>query len=153
MGVTAFLECYGSEEFDPASGGTGLFSTKGLLPPAWFLFFDATDFASVRSNHDGSTYSLLRRPASPAVARAHERLEALKPHITPELDAALHSFLAAVEKACAPHNPGVLVFNTHRFETEMRNFFAKQMMTTESSRPQSMKIDTREAKISLIPQG
>ncbi|TKC95844.1 hypothetical protein [Polyangium fumosum] len=124
MGVTAYLECYGSEDFDPASGGTGLFGTKGLLPPAWFLFFDAADFTSVRSKHDGSTYSLLRRPASQAAARAHERIEALKPHITPELDAVLRSFLAAVEKACTPCDLGepldhqrVLVFNTHRFES------------------------------------
>ncbi|MDI3288083.1 hypothetical protein [Polyangium sp. 15x6] len=85
----------------------------------------------MRSKHDGSTYSLLRRPAAPAAARARERLEALKPHITPELDAVLRSFLAAVEKACAPRGLGklldrqrVLVFNTHRFESTRAELIA-----------------------------
>ncbi|APR82038.1 Hypothetical protein A7982_07387 [Minicystis rosea] len=123
MGVTAYLERHDSESFDPASDGELLFETKSHLPPAWFLFFDAADFASIRSQHDGSAYTILRRPAASAVARARERLEALNPHITPELDTALRAFVAAVEKACAAvglrellDRPCVLVFNTHRFE-------------------------------------
>ncbi|MFE8598528.1 hypothetical protein [Archangium violaceum] len=124
MGTTAYLERYDSESFDPALGGRQLFVTKSVLPSAWFLFFDAADFVSVRSQHDDSVYTLFRRPAASAVARARERLETLNPHITPELDTALRSFLATVEKACAPgvsrkrlERPRVLVFNTHRFES------------------------------------
>jgi glycosyltransferase involved in cell wall biosynthesis len=71
---------------------------------------------------------------------------------------ALKTVLTRFERESGSFSPPeirahALKFNTHRFETELRNFFAKQMMTTESSRPRSMKIDTREAKISLIPQG
>jgi hypothetical protein len=120
MGVTAYLEVYGAASFDPgASTSRVLFAAKGLLPPAWFLFFAPDDFVKLRSARDGSDYTLLRCARAKGIERARHRLAALRPHDVAQLGA----FVDAVERGSTPRLLGklfgdksVLVLNSHRFE-------------------------------------
>ena len=125
MGVTAYLELYGSSSFDPGSANSKvLFGAKSMLPVAWFVFFAPEDFVSLKSASDGSVYTLLRCEATAGIARARRRLAALRPQSSPELDETLGSFVDAVERASAPRLLGkllgrksVLVLNSHRMES------------------------------------
>lgn len=131
MAVTAYLEVFPGSTFDPARGGRALFEAKSRLPPAWLLFFEASDFLSLTSKHDGSEYRVLRTGAQGAVARARGRLSALKPLLSEELEATLSSFVRAVEVACAPKGirravggEPTLVLNSHRYDAPRKQLEA-----------------------------
>jgi hypothetical protein len=112
MGLTAYLELYSSDDFDPAEGSTILFAIKNHLPFGWFLFFDATDFRSRSSKRDGSTYTILQKDKQAAIARASQRLAALGAALEEDLAAVLQGFVRSVEAS----RGSVLVLNSHRLE-------------------------------------
>lgn len=120
MGMTAYLELYPTEGFDPAEGSTVLFGIKNHLPFGWFLFFDEADFRSVTSKSDGSTYTLLQKGKQAAVARATHRLGVLAPVLEEALAVVLEAFVHSVEASSG----SVLVLNSHRFESSREELLA-----------------------------